>query len=317
VTVVLLAAAFAVVYPLANSGVIGPGSDRDEALNIATTELLEGRYPYYPKTYFGLPISPMPGSLFLAAPFMLLGNAAYQNLFWIAAFAATVAWFLKDLRPAVGILLLVLALAPVVINEFVVGGDLLANTLYVLLAIMWLLRLASDARVAPWAKYLLAAALGVALASRANFALLVPLVFSALMWRVGLRQATQYIALAGLTFALVVVPFYLYDPAGFSPLHTASYLAQFESVLPFANVIVPAVTVLLALLLATRGSNASLTGPLRHCTLVLACPVVMTMLLASIQAGTANFTFAAYGLPFVLFGAMAFFPRGYQAGLNA
>jgi uncharacterized membrane protein len=42
VTFLILLVVFLVVYPLANSGMVGRGSDRDEALNIATTELLKG-----------------------------------------------------------------------------------------------------------------------------------------------------------------------------------------------------------------------------------------------------------------------------------
>src|SRR5262245_47016902 len=45
----VLLVAFAVVYPIANAGVVGGGTDRDEALNIAVRELLAGRYPYYPR----------------------------------------------------------------------------------------------------------------------------------------------------------------------------------------------------------------------------------------------------------------------------
>src|SRR5690348_5285103 len=64
-TFLALVVIFAIVYPIANSGVVGGGTDRDEALNIAVQELLSGRYPYYPKTYLQAPISPLPGSILL------------------------------------------------------------------------------------------------------------------------------------------------------------------------------------------------------------------------------------------------------------
>ena len=85
ITLLILIIIFIVAYPIANSGAFGVGSDRDEALNIATTDLLNGRYPYYQKTYHNNPITPMPGSLFLAVPFVLAGNSAYQNFFWLLA----------------------------------------------------------------------------------------------------------------------------------------------------------------------------------------------------------------------------------------
>ena len=64
----------------------GGGSDSDDALNLATRALLHGEYPYRIRTYLGSPATYLPGSLLLAVPFVLLGNAAYQDLFWLAAF---------------------------------------------------------------------------------------------------------------------------------------------------------------------------------------------------------------------------------------
>ena len=74
---------FSILYPIAQAGLVGGGSDQDDALNIAATELIHGRYPYYPKTYLDNPIAPLPGAVFLAVPFVLLGNSAYQNIFWL------------------------------------------------------------------------------------------------------------------------------------------------------------------------------------------------------------------------------------------
>ena len=62
-TALLLLALFVVVYPRVNTTTPGRGSDRDEALNLAATELLDGRYAYYPATYLGNPISPLPGAI--------------------------------------------------------------------------------------------------------------------------------------------------------------------------------------------------------------------------------------------------------------
>jgi len=93
---------FFIVYPLANSGILGKGSDRDEALNIAIEELMAGHYPYYAKTYLDHPISPLPGSLLLASPFAILGNSAYQNFFWLFLFLITTKFYFqskKQFRP--------------------------------------------------------------------------------------------------------------------------------------------------------------------------------------------------------------------------
>jgi hypothetical protein len=55
-TLLAIITAFLTIYPIANSGVVGGGSDADDALDIATRELLEGRYPFYVQTYLGNPI---------------------------------------------------------------------------------------------------------------------------------------------------------------------------------------------------------------------------------------------------------------------
>ncbi len=52
-TIMALIALFLVIYPFANlANSSSGGSDRDEALNIATIELFHGRFPYYPKNIF-------------------------------------------------------------------------------------------------------------------------------------------------------------------------------------------------------------------------------------------------------------------------
>ena len=83
ISLVLLAVAFGVIYPIANRGVSG-GSDRDEALNIAAAALWRGENPYYQRTYLGNVVSPLPGAILLAEPFVAIGNSAYGNLFWLA-----------------------------------------------------------------------------------------------------------------------------------------------------------------------------------------------------------------------------------------
>ena len=81
-----LSVLFAVTYPIANTHIPGMGSDDDDALNIAVAELLHGHYPYYARTYLGNLIHHFPGTFLLAAPFVLLGTSAIQNLVWLALF---------------------------------------------------------------------------------------------------------------------------------------------------------------------------------------------------------------------------------------
>ncbi|HMJ84855.1 MAG TPA: hypothetical protein VK504_16855, partial [Vicinamibacterales bacterium] len=52
-TAVLVAVAFFVVYPIANTHAAGAGSDDDDALNLGAMALLGGRFPYAQTTYLG------------------------------------------------------------------------------------------------------------------------------------------------------------------------------------------------------------------------------------------------------------------------
>ncbi len=299
-TFALLLAILLIGYPLANSGRLGGGSDRDDALNIATTALLRGEYPYHAVTYLGNPISPLPGALVLAAPFVMLGSSAYQNFFWLIAFLLTMNVHLRDRRRALCLLWAILALSPVVLQEYVTGGDLLANSLYVFLFVLWLVRIVPRTDVSGWSKAVLAALLGIGLASRANFLLLVPLLLATLVERAGWRPALKSLAITGLTFALLTIPFYLHDPAGFSPLHTTDELGSYEIVLPFAGTLIPLAAGLLALVLAVRRGQRDL---LRASAIVLAFPVLCGVILGSIYARWPNFYFAGFGLAFLFFGA--------------
>lgn len=306
-TVVIVLIAFVVVYPVANSGIVGGGSDGDEALNTATTELLHGRYPYYPRTYLGNPISPLPGALLFAIPFVLLGNSAYQNFFWLIVFIIAMKSYLKDGYLALLLLWVIFALSPIVLYQFLIGSDYISNSIYILLLMLWMVTSISQTHLSSWKKALLAFLLGIGLSSRANFILLLPLIFSAMVQQVGWRSATKYTAITIITFVVITVPFYLYDPQGFSPLHTANKLGQFQSIIPLAGLVIPLSTGILALTLAffqSKSRNFSIL--LRNCTIVLAFPVLCGILFSMIKSGKIDLSFASFGTFFLFFGAVAF-----------
>ncbi len=80
-------------------------------------------------------------------------------------------------------------------RELVTGGDLIANSVYVLLFTLGVIRFDPSTREAAW-KVAAALALGVALSSRANFAFILPLVFACLVRRESWRSALGYVGLA-------------------------------------------------------------------------------------------------------------------------
>ena len=258
-TLTLLLVAFLIIYPQADAGVVGGGSDSDDALDLAATELIHGRYPYYPTTYLDNPISPLPGAVILALPFVVLGGSAYQNLFWLLLFVQMMKQQLKSNRRTLLGLWLLLLLAPVVPYQLMVGSDYVANAIYALLAVYWFIS-AEKAGQARFTWQMLAAAIfmGVAFCSRVQFLLLLPLVYVFLWSRVGIRQATLWMGLVGLVLISMTLPFYLYDPAGFSPLHTLGELDELDPVLPHASLVVAGLNLLLALGLAGRVGYLSL-----------------------------------------------------------
>jgi hypothetical protein len=274
----LLAAMFAVVYPLADAGALGGGSDRDEALDLAVRALAAGEHPYRLRTYLGNPITPMPGALLLAAPFVALGGAALQVLFWVPALAVALGRALRDRGAGILLAAAAVALCPEALRDLLGGGDLFVSAAYVTVALV----LAMDAaggRTSRWAAAGVAVLLGLALSSRPNFVLLFPLALAGLA-RAGGRRGVGMGALAAASFAAVTAPLYLADPAGFSPLHTADKLRQFEQVLPHAATWITGATAAAALLLALRPANRRADALLLHCAAVQAVPVAATTLMS-------------------------------------
>ena len=307
VTFVALIIFFALVFPKANVHVAGRGSDADDALNLAVGELLHGRYPYYVQTYLHNAIANFPGAILLAAPFVLLGNSAYQNLFWLAGFFFAISRLTQSWRRGLILLSIVLIFSPVVMNYVVTGGDDLANSIYVLLFMLLTVRCVSSAEAPAWKRVLAALLVGVGLSSRANFLLVMPQLFAALTIKAGWRTALKYVAVAGAAFAAMTIPFWIHDPAGFTPLHTQSHkVAEFQTILPFAGLIVPALGGGIAMALAWRNIRLRRETWLRDCAIVQAFLVFCVVTLSVVQTGMFTLTSTSYGVFFLFFGVLAF-----------
>ena len=318
VTFLLLVVVFAVVYPLANSGRFGPGSDGDEALNLATRALLKGQFPYYEKTYLDNWITPMPGELVLAAPFVLLGDGVYQWFFWMAAgaLALWIAWRRRSARTWLFTALVLIA-CPAVVHQLVIGSDYMANALMVLLPAIGLVTGAARG-AGPAEMGALALVLGLGLSSRGNYAFVAPLVFSRL-WQT-LRPRAAAIVSCGIaaTAAAVTLPFYLHDPAAFSPLHTRRKLAELNAVLPHTDLILPAGALVLSLGLASRRWNGDTAAFLRNAAIVEGFLIAVPALLYASTGTPAPAWYTIFGLLFLPFGlavyAAATAPRSSATG---
>jgi len=281
--------AFIGLYPVAHSGVYGPGSDSADSLNVAVREMLHGRYPYYARTYLGNPVHEMPGMLLLATPFVLLGNSAYMNLFWLALFLLVCREELGDARQALLLFVAMLVFCPVVMQQVVTGGDQLANGLFTMVLLWWMTR-----RDQPIAAVLF----GVALSSRANFLLLVPLAFGHLLREYGGKRAVRDLAIAAATFVLVTLPFYFHDPENFTPLWAANRLTRFDEIVPHLGAAIGAAGLLLTIWLAVRGGSL-----LANCVFVQGFFVIVGAVLSR------DLFYASYGVFFLFFGLAAFWKQ--------
>jgi hypothetical protein len=204
---------FAVLYPVAKSGVLGWGSDRDDALNVTLHALLAGRYPYSVVTYLGGHPDPMPGALILALPFYLLGNSALQNLMWIPAFIFWCATIFKDRVIALAYLMLFLLACPAAMQDFVTGGDYLINAIYVAIAMQLMITVQASEK--EWPRWGAELFLAIAISSRPIYVMAVPVLAGAIYNIAGFRRMTECVLVVLTVCILLNVPFLLYDPSRF------------------------------------------------------------------------------------------------------
>jgi hypothetical protein len=164
-------------------------------------------------TQLGNPVSPLPGSLLLALPFVLLGSSAYQN--W--GFGALALWCVGR-RWGFGeaLLALVACFASLALaQEWLFGGDLITVALVSAAAVAAVVAAVDRPRL----RALAGLALGIALLSRPNLAFVF---VSLLAWALRTRSARAVLpmlALAALVSGAGVSAFYLWDPLHFTPFH--------------------------------------------------------------------------------------------------
>ena len=295
-TFVLLVVAFAIVYPHVNVHTAGAGSDRDDAANIGTRHLFHLQYPYATPTYLGNMISQLPGAFILDAPFVALGSSAYQNVVWLIVLFLLLRRGTKDTGRALFLAWLVLALSPVVLREYLNGGDVIANTAAVLTFMLGVLELPTRPR-----RIVAAVALGLAFAWRPNLWYWLPLLAAATVRRRGWQAASGYTSIAVGVCAAVTLPFYLTHVHDFAPLLTAQKVRRYDSVLPGSSLVALGTTGLLviALVVGALHGRGTLTA---DCAVVQVFLLGFVVVLASVAAGKPDFStlVLAYGLFFLV-----------------
>lgn len=288
-------------------GVSIGASDNDDAIDVALDELFAGRYPYYARTFLDNPLSPLPGALLLAMPFYLLGDSALQNVFWTVMFFWFVQRRMRSLRAAVMLAAIVLFLSPNATYQIVQGTNYGANAIYVyIFAVLLLGRVRRDGR-ASIAAAAAAVLLGIGLSSRLNFVMVFPFVFIALLRSTSWKSAVLSCAIAAIVFIGITAPFYIYDPAGFSPLHTFGKLSAYGRV-PWASFVAPLIACALsgALIWRRRGryEPAALA---RDLSVVMAFLVFVSVVIYGIAGGIFVFWDALhFGTFFLYLGVFGF-----------
>jgi hypothetical protein len=283
-TAALVVAAFVAVYPVVNTHVPGTGSDDDDTYNIGARALVAGRSPYDEVTYLGNALHPLPGSFILAAPFVLLGTSAWQNIFWLTVFFLAVNWVTASERDALRLAWLVLAFSPTVIHQIVTGTGHAANTIYVLLGLLWLIRTRHRA--------VAAIAWGIALASRANFLFVIPLAFGWIANRHGWRAAARATVLTCLTIATLTLPFYFHDPDRFGPAEGANRVLRFDALVPYSGEVIVGVMGLVSIVLAARQTTEATL--FANGAIVQAVPIVVGSIISGWQRRQPDLAYAAY-----------------------
>lgn len=298
------------LHPVEDGKGPGKSSDRDEGLEMAVSRLLEGRNPYYPSNHVAGPLSVLPGAIVLASPFVLLGAVGLQNTFWLIAFLAVAASTFRNGAFALALLAMSLALSPALQYEYVSGGDLIANGIYVAVFLWFAIRTWSADTLRPAWALTAALLLGVGFASRANFILLLPL-FSAWIWKHGGYQrslvASAFVVFA---FAAITLPFYLFDPPAFTPLMSRNKLDL--PLLPsWTGAAIIGATALCSVGLALkflRGPSLPLQRFFQASAVVTLVPMVLPVLALSFAKGRPDFSFLhdRFGLLYVFFALLGF-----------
>ena len=305
-------------YQIANTNIVGQGSDADDAMITAATELVTGHFPYYHPTYLGNPISPLPGAILLSLPFVLLGVFWFQNIFWLGVFFLIVRSHRHSSFDGLFVLGLVLAVSPTVFQNLFTGSDYISNAIYVAAAMWFLIEGVADRESPEWWRVLSAIFLGVALSSRSNFVLVLPILFLVIYQLGGLASAIKYFLIAGVMGLAVTLPFYLYHPAGFTPLIVqASKVQELDTFLPFAGVLIPLTGLVLAGILALRKYGANDPTFYRNCAIVQLTVLLLASAIWSLKLGKLDIFIgqSGYGM-FTLGFAMFAFWLSYFNGVD-
>lgn len=294
------------LYPQANSGLLGGGSDRDDSLRVSALRLLEHESPYTVPTYLGNPVHHLPGSFLLAIPFVVMGNPGYQNFFWLTVFFFTLGEFLKNIRVSFLLCWFLIIFCPEILREIATGGDYFTNALYVSVFIMWVLIFSEDParRLLKWLSCIL---LGVGLASRMNYLLLLPLFFMLLKSKHGIKNALTSCLVILTGFFAVTAPFYFHSPDVVKIWATQNYLVTVGGIIKSNPTLLLSLTVSFSLLCAVIPIRSGARSFFFRSFLIQLMPVLLLTLIRLFSGREPRWMYNGFGLNQVVFFCIFFF----------
>jgi len=287
---------FLFIYPKANARALyGKGSDRDEALHIGVSRILRGLYPYSHEenTYFGNPISPLPGNLLLHLPSqVLLGNSVYTEPLLLTLSFSLLLWISKRLALYS---IIACGISLEFWQDFLTGGDLASTTIFIFSLSLAYLKSSEEKK---WRFALfLGLILGLSLSSRVTtLVYVIGIFFFVKKFNFYHRIVVTIYPVA--IFIIITLPFYLYSPKEFSPAVVLDKSAGTTGV-------ILEVLLLVAYLSLLRRNSSGIVSEWVSFTKFLApigfiVTAVPTVLMRNFNLLTYSYTTAILGLIFML-----------------
>ena len=281
---------------------LSSASDRGQALDVATSRLLAGEHPYRAQTFEGNPITPLPGALIMASPFVyLFGTAAIQSFGWATLTLAAYCVISDNRWIAIVAWASALLLTPESLRDYVTRGDLFINGAYVATATIAIVSLVNRGR--SWA-VMSGAIWGLTLCSRLHVVAIAPVVLFFLGHRYGYRRAALVGTVAAIVYIVLVVPLWLTSPRDFAPLHVVGNTTGTRG-LSWLLLVQATGVLVLTLLSGWWARRRPLYVLFLVCSAVLTTPSILTSWQTLRTTGNVDLWSLAFASPAVPFAAAA------------
>jgi hypothetical protein len=267
---------FILAFPRVNSGLGGSGgSDRDDSLRIACSNVLKGISPYSALTPLGLRVDSSPAAITLGLPFYLMGNVGYQNFIWLAVVFYIYAMFLGSSSESLLLLSALLFLFPEGLRQLMTADTLLANAIYAFVATWAAYRVITNPGSSRFLKVLASAAFAFISCARMNYVLLLPLFYFSLAknkgWRAALSGAIVAAVASGLHFS-----FFLHDKYAAHLWEGQNIHAIFYHLDARATLLLSVTYAIIATILGLRSCSGSERGLIGACAIQQGTLFVLT-----------------------------------------